>query len=268
MPTGRELFVYEYMTRLHFLDPNPTGCPAVLLLHGLGANSASWTFQLPPLSQAGFRPITPDAPGFSCSPYDGKGWSIASVAQEMADLLAELQTGPAHIVGISMGGVIAQQMALDYPQWIRKLVLVSTFAALRPESLNNWFYLLGRFVLVHTLGLPTQAKVVARRIFALAEQEELRRMLITTIIQSDPRAYRAAMRALALYDSGKRLAEIEAPTLVITGDRDTTVPPPRQKLLVEGIPGARQVVITESGHAVSVERPEAFNKILLAFLLE
>ena len=256
------------MTELHFLDPNPTGRSTVLLLHGLGANSASWTYQLPPLIEAGFRPIAPDAPGFSQSLYDGRGWSIATVAQTMADLLAELQTGPAHVVGISMGGVIAQQMAFDFPQWIHKLVLVNTFTALRPESVGSWWYLLGRFVMVNTLGLPAQAKVVARRIFALAEQEELRQMLITTITQSNPRAYRAAMRALALFDSRKRLAGIKIPTLVITGDRDTTVPPPRQKLLVEGIPGARQVVISDAGHAVSVEQPEAFNRVLLAFLKE
>jgi len=254
------------MTKLHFLDPNPAGQPAVLLLHGLGANSASWTFQLPPLIEAGFRPIAPDAPGFSRSPYDGKGWSIATVAQAMTDLLDELHSSPAYVVGISMGGVIAQQMALDFPQLIRKLVLVSTFAILRPDSLGGWLYLLGRFAMVHTVGLPTQAKVVARRIFALAEQEELRQMLVTTITQSDPRAYRAAMRALALFDSRQRLAEIKIPTLIITGDRDTTVPPPRQKLLFEGISGARQVVIPSAGHAVSVEQPEAFNRELLAFL--
>jgi pimeloyl-ACP methyl ester carboxylesterase len=76
------------------------------------------------------------------------------------------------------------------------------------------------------------------------------------------------MRALALYDSRKHLAEVRIPTLVITSDRDTTVPPPRQKLLVEGIPGARQVVIPNAGHAVSVEQPEAFNRELLAFLKE
>jgi len=256
------------MSRMYFLDPHSAARPAVLLLHGLGANSASWTLQMPPLIEAGFRPIAPDAPGFSRSPYDGKGWSIATVAQSTVDLLAELQTGPVHIVGISMGGVIAQQMAFDFPQWIRKLVLVNTFTALRPDNLGSWLYLLGRFAMVHTLGLPAQAKVVARRIFALAEQEELRKMLITTITQSDPRAYRAAMRALALFDSRKRLAEIKVPTLIITSDRDTTVPPPRQKLLVEGILGARQVVIPNAGHAVSVEQPEAFNRELLAFLKE
>jgi 3-oxoadipate enol-lactonase len=271
LPAGRELFFIRLdnnMISTYFLDPHPAGRPAVLLLHGLGANSASWTFQLPSLIEAGFRPIAPDAPGFSRSPYDGKGWSVATVAQTMADLLAELQTGPAHIVGISMGGVIAQQMAFDFPQRIRKLVLVNTFSALRPESLGSWMYLLGRFAMVHTLGLPVQAKVVARRIFALAEQEELRKMLITTITQSDPRAYRAAMRALALFDSRRRLAEIRNHTLVITGDQDTTVPPLRQKLLVEGIPGARQVVIPNAGHAVSVEQADAFNRELLAFLKE
>jgi pimeloyl-ACP methyl ester carboxylesterase len=254
------------MSHLHYLDPNPTGRPAVLLLHGLGANADSWLFQLPPLAEAGFRPIAPDAPGFSRSPYDGKGWSVASAARAMADLLDELQTGPVHLVGISMGGVIAQQLYFDFPHLVRRLALVNTFAVLHPDSLGGWLYLLGRFVMVHTVGLPAQAKVVARRIFTLAEQEELRRMLVAAITQSDPRAYRAAMRALALFDSRKRLAEIGVPTLVITGERDTTVPPPRQKLLVAGIPGARQVVIPGAGHAVSVEQPEAFNRELLAFL--
>jgi 3-oxoadipate enol-lactonase len=167
-----------------------------------------------------------------------------------------------------MGGVIAQQLLFEFPQMVHKLVLVNTFTVLRPDNLSGWAYLVGRFVMVHTVGLPTQAKVVARRIFTLAEQEELRQMLITTITQSDPHAYRAAMRALALFDSRKRLSEINVPTLIITGDRDTTVPPPRQKLLVDGIPGARQVIIPVAGHAVIVEQPEAFNRELMAFLNE
>jgi pimeloyl-ACP methyl ester carboxylesterase len=69
------------MTKLHFLDPNPTGRPTVLLLHGLGADGSSWTLQLPPLIEAGFRPIAPDAPGFGKSPYDGKGWSVRKLVK-------------------------------------------------------------------------------------------------------------------------------------------------------------------------------------------
>ncbi|MFH2103156.1 MAG: alpha/beta hydrolase [Chloroflexota bacterium] len=256
------------MTQLHFLDPNPGGAPAVLLLHGMGANCASWSLQIPRLIEAGFRPIAPDAPGFSQSPYDGTGWTIPRVSAMMMDLLTELGTGPAHVVGISMGGVIAQQLARDQPQMISRLVLVNTFSALRPATLGGWAYFLWRLVLVHTLGLPAQAKVVARRIFHVSEQEDLRKMLITAITQSDPRAYRAAMRSLGLFNSKPWLIDIRIPTLVITADQDTTVNPILQGVLARGISCARQVVITGAGHAVTIDQPEKFNRELLRFLSE
>ncbi len=142
--------------RLHFLDPNPGGSPAVLLLHGLGATGASWTLQLPALTQAGFRPIAPDAPGFGNSPYDGRGWSIPRAAAQMADLLDDLHTGPVHVVGLSMGGVMAQQFAHDFPHLTRKLVLVSTFSALRPDNFSGWSYFLRRAFAVLVLGLRAQ----------------------------------------------------------------------------------------------------------------
>ncbi|KAF0107387.1 MAG: alpha/beta hydrolase fold protein [Anaerolineaceae bacterium] len=256
------------MTTLHFLDPNPNGTPAVLLLHGLGATGASWTPNLPALTAAGFRPLAPDAPGFGDSPYDGRGWSIPRAAASLAALLDELQTGPAHVVGLSMGGVIAQQFAHDFPQLVKKLVLVSTFSALRPDDLGGWIYFLRRLVAVNLFGLRTQARVVAGRVFPGADQASLREMLIETISRADPRAYRGAMRALGLFDSRKWLAEIKIPALVVTGADDTTVSPARQRLLVDGIPGARQVVVPQAGHAVPVDRAETFNRLLLEFLGE
>jgi pimeloyl-ACP methyl ester carboxylesterase len=256
------------ITKLHFLDPNPTGRPTVLLLHGLGADGSSWALQLPTLIEAGFRPIAPDAPGFGQSPYDGKGWSVRRAAADTADLLAELGVAPAHVVGISMGGTIALQLALDFPRLVQRLVLVSTFAVLRPTKLSGWLYFFWRFVLVHTLGLPTQAKFVTKRIFPLPEQQLLRETLIAQITQADVRAYRAAMRSLGTFNALSRVEEIKVPTLVVTAENDTTVPPARQHLLVEGIAGARQVVISNAGHAVSVEQPGEFNRELLAFLKE
>ena len=140
------------MTALNLLDPNPDGHPAVLLLHGLGANASSWKLQLPALTAAGFRPIAPDVPGFGASSYDGRGWTIHRMAAEMAGLIQELGCGPIHVVGLSMGGIIAQQFALDTPVLTRRLILVSTFAVLLPDSLNGWLYFLQRFFLVNTLG--------------------------------------------------------------------------------------------------------------------
>jgi 3-oxoadipate enol-lactonase len=256
------------MTTLHFLDPNPDGRPAVLLLHGLGANANSWTLQLPALISASFRPIATDTPGFGDSPYDQRGWSICRMAAELAGLIEELGVGPVHVVSLSMGGTIAQQFALDYPYLTLKLVLVSTFAILRPETLNGWLYFLQRFILVNTLGLPAQAKAVSRRVFPRLQDEPLREMLVETISHADPRAYRKAMASLGLFNSVKRLGEIKVPTLVVTGKDDTTVTPARQQLLVNGIPGARQVLIPEAGHAVPVDQAEMFNRELLNFLGE
>ena len=254
-----------YMTSLHYLDPNPAGHPAVLLLHGLGADSASWTLQLPALTEVGFRPIAPDTPGFGQSPYDGSGWSIPRAAAEMANLVEELQTGPAHVVGLSMGGTIAQQFSLDFPQLTRKLVLVSTFAVLRPDTLSGWFYFLQRFIVINTVGLPAQARVVARRIFPGADKAALRELLIKTISHADPRAYRKAMSSLGMFNSVKRLGEIKAPTLVVTGADDTTVQPARQQLLANGIANAHYIIIPKAGHAVPVDQAEQFNREMLNF---
>jgi 3-oxoadipate enol-lactonase len=255
------------MTSLHFVDPNPSGNPAVLLLHGLGADANSWTLQIPALSGAGFRPIAVDFPGFGQSPYDGGGWSIRRMAVILAGLLGELQTGPVHVVGLSLGGTVAQQFALDMPGLTRKLVLVSTFAILRPDNLSGWWYFLQRFILVNTLGLPAQAKVVAQRIFPDPGHESLRSILVESISHADPRSYRKAMLSLGLFNSVKRLNEIKVPTLVVTGADDTTVIPARQSLLVAGILHAQQVVIPQAGHAVPVDQADRFNQELLKFLL-
>jgi pimeloyl-ACP methyl ester carboxylesterase len=256
------------MTNLHYLDPNPGGFPAVLLLHGLGADSNSWVLQIPALTGAGLRPIAVDIPGFGRSPYSGKGWSISWVAARMAELLGELHTGAAHVIGLSLGGTIAQQFVLDTPHLTRKLVLVSTFAVLRPDNLSGWVYFLQRFILVNTLGLPAQAKLVAQRIFPGPHNDQLRNILVDTISRVDPRVYRKAMTSLGLFNSVKRLPEIKTPTLVITGADDNTVNPARQRFLVEGIPNARQVIIPHAGHAVPVDQAERFNKEILEFLVK
>ena len=240
----------------------------MLLLHGLGADGASWSLQLPALSQAGFRPLAPDVPGFGDSPYGGSGWSIRRAAAEMAVFLEELGTGPAHVVGLSMGGVIAQQFALDHPQLIRKLVLVSTFAILRPQDFSGWAYFIRRGAAILTRGMQAQAQVVARRVFPNSQDQALREMFLKTVACADPRAYRKAMLALGLFDSRKRLKEIQVPTLVVTGANDSTVRPAYQTSLVEGIRGARQVMIQAAGHAVSVDQAEIFNQALLEFLRE
>lgn len=252
--------------RIHYLDENPTGRASVVLLHGLGVNCTSWRLQIPALTQAGFRVIAPDAPGFGKSNFPGGNPSIASTASRIAEFIKMLGIDTYIAVGISMGGTLALQLAIDHPETTQKMVLVNTFARLQVENFRILPYVVLRMVLVHTLGLPAQAYAVARRIFPHPDQEFLRQELVNQIMQADIHAYRATMRALGRFDVRKRLCEINCPTLVITGEADNTVPPPNQDFLAQSIRGAKQIHIPGAGHAVTVEKPDQFNPLLLEFL--
>lgn len=251
---------------LHYLDENPGGSETVLLLHGLGATTDSWQMQIPALVGAGFRVLAPDARGFGRSTCPYEPLSIRLMAADITGLLHALQVHRAHVVGISMGGTLALQLTIDEPSLVDHLVLVNTFAYLRPQSVHAFFTIAARFFLVHTFGLPAQARFIARRLFPDPNQAELRRELVKEITTANPYCYRAALRALARFDCRSRLAEIQAPTLVITAENDHTVPPQAQQHLARGIRTASQMIIPGAGHAVTVDQPARFNEILLAFL--
>ena len=253
-------------TIFHYFDFNPEGRPAVLLLHGLGADSTSWGYQVPLLSEAGFRPIVPDLPGFGKSIAGHKHWSIRLTASDVAKMTRQLIEDPVIAVGISMGGTVALQLALDFPQLVNRLVLISTFARLRPKRFDEMGFLVGRFVIAHMRGKEYQAGLVARRMFPRPEQENLRKELIHQILQSNEHVYRQAMQSLALFDVHKRLDEIKIPALVISGENDSTVPLANQVELANGIQGAKHVVIPDAGHALIVDQVARFNSELLSFI--
>jgi 3-oxoadipate enol-lactonase len=259
LPTG---------VNLHYLASATPGAEIVLLLHGLGATCESWTLQIPVLEARGYSVLAPDARGFGRSSYPGGSTSIAQMSADFAALLEHLRTGPVYVVGISMGGTHALQLAISYPELVRKLVLVNTFSHLRPSRFDEWIYFALRFLLIHTLGLNVQARSVAQRIFPRPEQAVYRQALIEQIMQADPSGYRAVMRALAVFNADPYLASIRCPTLIITSSEDTTVNPGLQRKLARGIPQARQVLIPQAGHAVIADQPEKFNQILLNFLRE
>ena len=250
---------------LHYLDLNTSGHTAAVLLHGLGASGSSWRLQFPAFEKAGYKLIVPDLRGFGQSPYPGHT-TIAEMAGDVLQLLDHLQIEKAHVVGISLGGTVALQFALDAPDRVHKLVLVNTFAHLRPKNLGVWGYMLWRLFLVHTIGMETQGKVVAQRIFPHPGQEVFRQELMEQIQQADPRGYRATMRALGQFNVNARLGEIHCPTLILTSEHDTTVPAETQRALAGGITGARQILFPEGGHALSVDQAEGFNTTVLRFL--
>jgi len=266
MQTKKETFKENPANYFPFLDPNPTGEPLVLLLHGLGSDSTSWDYQIPALIGANLRPISVDLPGFGQSIYNGREWKIPRIAGMTAELVRSITASTCFVVGISMGGTIALQLCLDYPELVDRLVLVSTFATLRPKRLHEWRYLISRFISANLHGVNAQAEMVAQRVFPNAKQELMRKTLIRQICQADPKAYKSAMNALCFFDVRKRLHEISNPTLVISGKEDTTIPLENQSELARKINNAQQVIIPGGGHAIIADQPELFNKVLLDFL--
>lgn len=251
---------------LFYSDPAPDGHPCVILLHGLGATSESWGYQIPTILNQGFRILVPDMRGFGKSPYTGVDHSITDMASDIIEMMNRECIDTAHLVGISMGGAVALQLACDHNSRFEKLVLVNTFARLRPNSIQGWFYFAIRLVMIHILGLPTQARFVASRLFPNPDQEHLRQTFIEQVLQSDPPGYRATMRALMHFNLESQVSNITNDTLVITGAKDFTVPLTAQQYLADQIPYVRHIIIDEAGHAATVEKPVQVNQILVEFL--
>jgi 3-oxoadipate enol-lactonase len=251
---------------IHYLECQAAGSPAVLLIHGLGANRLSWQFQMEALAKAGCRCITPDLPGFGDSPAMKGYLSISKLAGSMITLLDEVGIPSAVVIGLSMGGTVALTMGLKYPQRVDCLGLVSTFSRLRPTSASEARYFLRRIWVVLTRGLSSQASVVAERVFPGEEQDALRIVLEEQIRQADPTTYRGVMRCLGTFNVTRQLKALHMPVIVISGADDTTVPVKVQKQMAERISGATHTIIPHAGHAVIVDQPEAFNAVMLDFI--
>lgn len=254
------------MDGISYLDPNPGGERLMLMLHGLGADKGMWGYQLPAFCAAGMRPVAVDMPGFGESRFSGKRWRAVDTANCLWNFADRLSAGAWDLMGLSLGGVIAQQMALNRPERVGCLVLVSTFASMRPRSLHTALYFLQRFLRATFSGPEKQANLVAWHIFPGEGQAGRREELVCCILQSDPKAYQSAMRQIALFDSRKYLPRLRMPALVIGGADDQTAPVSAQTELAGCIPGARQIVIPQAGHALPIDQPEKFNQAVIGWL--
>lgn len=216
----------------------------------------------------GYRPLALDLPGFGGSEKLPSRWSFQRVVAAICLELDQRGISEVVVVGLSLGGVIAQQMAVLQPQRVAKLILASTFASLWPDDFQQLKYFLARFFLTIFLNKNAQAQRVAWKVFPKPEQHALRAQLTSQILAADHGSYRGAMLGLATHHLGNRLHGFGKPVLVIGGSADTTVFIDRQRKLHNLIPSSSLVVIDGGGHGISVDSPVEFNHHLLAFLSE
>jgi pimeloyl-ACP methyl ester carboxylesterase len=236
----------------------------LLLIHGLGASARDWEPQVAYFAPR-YQVVTPDVRGHGQSDKPPGPYSVPLFASDTGALISGLGIGPAHVVGISMGGMIAFQLAVDSPELVRSLVIVNSGPALLVKSLAAHWQIQKRQLAVRAFGMGRLAQMLAPRLFPEPEQEALRIRFVQHWTENDPRAYRAATSALVNWSVADRLGEIRCPVLVIASDEDYT-PVSAKEAYVALMPHAELAVIDDARHAVTVERPEEFNAVLEAFL--
>jgi pimeloyl-ACP methyl ester carboxylesterase len=263
-----------------YYEEHGNGDP-LLLIMGLAADSTAWMFQVPDFARH-YRTIVFDNRGVGRSSKPPGPYTIHEMADDAAGLLDVLDVRRAHVVGVSMGGMIAQELALRHPERVRSLVLACTYPEPDAEIERN-----RRFSVEQFGGTVTAEGEVQIDFKAINPMDFLQHLLPAVFNQEfiarelpkliqvfsgalqygfSMEAVLGQMAAVMSHKATDRLHQIAVPTLVITGDADRLIPPANSDILAKHIPGATLSKIPGGSHGFNFETPEVFNRTVLEFL--
>lgn len=243
--------------------------PTVVLIHGLSETREVWWRQTAFLEPA-MRVVSYDIRGFGASPTGAADGTVRQMADDLGQLLSAFEAGPAWLVGFSMGGVIAQRFALDFPDLTEGLVLVASSCAVGRGGQEFFHH---RIEQVTTGGLESLAKTNdgdARGCFHTNDEElinEYKELRVGAV--RDPAGYLNACNAML--DIGKNpltseLSAVRCPTSVIAGEHDPYCPPKASKMISDAIPGAELTVVEDVGHCMQFEASDKLNNHIADFI--
>jgi len=236
----------------------------LLFIHGLSSSSRSWKKQVPPFSQR-YQVVTFDIRGHGRSDKPIEPYSIELFAADTRELLRALGMSSTHVVGFSMGGMVAFQLAVDAPEMVRSLCAVNCCPEGSVRTFND-----GIEVFKHLVGMQFNSSRRRRQNkdsepVPASGKERPHQSMIERMAVTNKLAYANAFSALVKWSVADRLDTIRCPTLMITSDKDF-VPVSVKQGYAAKIPDAELVVINNSRHAAPKERTEEFNEILLGFV--
>jgi len=229
-----------------------------LLLHGIGGRAALWA---PTVAALAPRPvIAMDMPG-----YDGRHPALTSFAA-LADAAVALFEGQADLVGHSLGGMIALEIALRHPERVRRLVIVASSSAFgsRDPAFREAFLAARQKPLDEGQGMAGVAAALVPAMLGPAADGPA--AAIAAMASVNEAAYRTTLSLLTSFDRRADLPRVNQPALLIAGEADCTAPPRGMARMAEAMPNARLLVIPGVGHLLPLEAPDAFHRALLDFL--
>jgi 3-oxoadipate enol-lactonase len=239
--------------------------PVVLLSHALATRAEIWGYQLPLLTNR-FRVLRYDIRGHGESGPAGDSYNFPLLASDVAALLEYLNIARTAFVGLSIGGMIGQQFALDYPEKLWGLVLCSTGSV----TANNIKTILEeRIEKVSAEGLTSQLDPTLKRWFTKGFIEEAPHTIgwvSDLILSTSVKGYIGCCRALQTLDLTEQLTRVQVRTLLVPGAEDAAFPEQTSRIIQQRIGNSELAVLRNAAHLGCVERPHAFNEILVSFL--
>ena len=243
----------------------------IVFIHGMGADRQAWMFQLQDL-QNDFQVVIFDNRDAGKSSRSEKSYDIAQLAQDTIALLESLEIERCHLVGASMGGAIAQQIAISAPERLATLSLLSTYPSVdsRMRAAVEIWAKLYRMLPRSEMTRSWFPMLYGRRFWDENPEtiEELIQFTIDNPDAPDADSFARQCNAVLSHDTSGRLSEIKTPTLVLCGESDPLTPPAFSEEIANLIPNARLDTYADASHAFFIERAADVNSMLADFFTE
>lgn len=239
--------------------------PWVVLSHSLACDRTMWDEQMDALAPR-YRVLRYDTRGHGRSTATSAPYSLELLAEDLAQLLGRLGIERPHFVGLSMGGMIGQTLAVRAPHAFRTLTLCDTTSVYPASVATVWDE---RIRAAREKGMPALVESTLSRWFTeefRQARSDVMRRFASLISRTPVEGYVGCSRALVKIDVTERLRELSMPALAIVGERDPGTPVAMARTIADNLPGARLAVIPGAAHISNVEQPDAFNRVLLEFL--
>jgi len=251
--------------RMYYALEGPAGAPVVTLSHSLAARLEMWEPQVKALAGR-WRVLRYDTRGHGGSDAPAGPYTLDELAEDARALLGALGISTTHWVGLSMGGMIGQTLALKAPELFASLVLCDTTSRVPPEAKPQWEE---RIRTADTQGMEPLVEPTLGRWFTppfRERQPEVVERVRAMIRGTKPAGYIGCCRAIAGLDLTDRVGAIKLPTLVIVGEEDPGTPVAAARVLHERIKGSELVVLKSASHLSNLEQPDLFSGALTDFL--
>ncbi len=254
----------QKLASIHMVRTGPRGDAPVVLVHPVGLDLTYWDRQIEALRDT-HDVVAYDLPGHGSTPGAPADWTFDRAATTLSQIVMSLGQEGAHIVGISVGGMIAQVFALRYPTLVRSLALVGTAASFPNDARQA---MRDRADTARLTGMSAVLPSTIERWFTpafVANRPDVIDRVGKTLLSDDPAIHAAMWDMISGLNVAGELSRISCPTLVLVGDRDPSCPPAAARVLHEGIAGSQMEVLADASHMSILEQPVIINEHLSNF---